>query len=198
MDNPWSVFDTNTTHLLLVIVVPGLLVALPWAYILGLWFAPLTRLSRDKPQWFVLAVILAALPTGMVLEDLGATMEVYAFDQWQPDAKQHAENWWLYLRTAYSHEPVGERYLRTVVLRFKFELSFIPALLIAGPSWFYYVWRLRTASRHPPDRRFWRICILVFVVFPLLLAGYLFVEAHDSSRLLGQIRAELLKGVRSP
>jgi hypothetical protein len=37
--------------------------------------------------------------------------------------ERHAKEWFDYLRLAFEREPVGHRYLRTLVLRLKFELG---------------------------------------------------------------------------
>ena len=45
---------------------------------------------------------------------------------------QRWTEWYSYLRLAFRVEPVGQRYLRTLVLRLKFELNASLALVIAG------------------------------------------------------------------
>jgi hypothetical protein len=65
------------------------------------------------------------LTAGLIAEDMGARLE-RAFDNRLCNVhgyERHLEEWYDYLCVAFEREPVGHRYLRSIVLRLKFELG---------------------------------------------------------------------------
>ena len=75
---------------------------------------------------------------GLLLEDFGSYIEVRLFDAAlnQFTSEEHSRNWYQYLRTVFKDEPVGVRYMRTVLLRMKFELGAAAGLAVAAAGCF--------------------------------------------------------------
>lgn len=127
---------------------------------------------------------LGCIAAGLFVEDIGSRIESRCFDKWlskQPTFSAHAEEWNRYLRLAFKIEPVGQRYLRTILLRFKFELGTAIALLSSG------VGLLLTTLP------FWT-AVTWLAVLATLAAYLLLVEARCSHELLSEIRHEILQG----
>ncbi len=79
-----------------------------------------------------LVLALASIAAGLLVEDIGSRIESRFLDKRlgaQPAFSTHSEEWNQYLRLVFKTEPVGQRYLRAILLRFKFELGASIALL---------------------------------------------------------------------
>src|SRR4051794_15611531 len=66
-----------------------------------------------------LAFLVVATAAGLIFENFGGHVENWDFRNLSNDRKEH---WYRYLRFAPDKEPIGLSYLRTIVLRMKFEL----------------------------------------------------------------------------
>jgi hypothetical protein len=64
-----------------------------------------------------------------VVESMGSYVEVYRIDRKRKDHEEMLKQWWLFLRTAWTEEPIGQRYLRRMLVTFKFELNVCVATL---------------------------------------------------------------------
>jgi hypothetical protein len=133
-----------------------------------------------------LLLLLAAIFSGMVFEDLGARWEVQ-LDNWA-DARtnnEHTKNWWQYLQTSSKSEPIGRRYARTMVLRLKFELGTAFAIVSAalGLIWLALLGLDLSAT-------------VVIELLCLLFTGWLLREAKDTHKVLSKTRAALLANIR--
>lgn len=115
---------------LTLILVPGFVAAAPW--VAGV-FWPQLQLS-DTWEHATVPISITALGItlvfGFVLEDLGSRLERWWADRWLEKAhpELHA-NWMDYLSLKTDGEIIGQRYLRDIRLRFKFELSMVPAIM---------------------------------------------------------------------
>jgi hypothetical protein len=96
--------------------------------------------------------------------------------------------WWKYLRIAWVQEPVGQHYLRRMLVSFKFELNmFVGTFLsVLGVGWLGVIGILRWQSAVV-------VCIGLGVVVVLLAKA-----ARDSSEVLADVRAALVRGVGEP
>jgi hypothetical protein len=94
---------------------------------------------------------------------------------------EHTENWYLYLRIAYGIEPIGHHYLRTLVLRLKFERGSFAACGIAMVGiWFFPITHESRA---------------LISLLPIGLMLVFYFEAKWTHELLSRVRRELLKGI---
>lgn len=127
---------------------------------------------------------IAVLAAGLILESLGAYWESHVIDPRM--AKRYSEffqDWYNYLRLAYEHEPVGQRYLRTVHLHLKFELAMWPGLVVCatGINWLNYNTGMFSAAG------IWGVTLAI-----LLFAAYFAHESFNSARVLAKVRFALL------
>ncbi len=172
------------------IVSPGAIAATPWIIWAFLSSPKIHALTTPHVAIVIAGLLLIFITVGLLMDDLGARLETW-FDKQLKDDKDyedHEENWHKYWRVIFKQEPVGHRYLRTRVLMLKFELNTFMALVVGllgiaclgltgklSPSWF-----------------------LGLFIVGTLVACYLSWEAWSSTRLLSDIRREILKGVSEP
>src|SRR5688572_22339624 len=120
MKDALSAFGSEIFRPLSTVVLPGAFALTP-SLIAALYeFSGFRHMVADNHAEAVAAFIVAAVFSGLVCEDIGARLESWL------DAKAGADHevvWYSYLRQALRIEPVGHRYLRTLVLRLKFELG---------------------------------------------------------------------------
>ncbi len=123
MPNFFSAFTSEVFRPLVTLIIPGAIGISTW-FIALLWHFPSLRAlvyQNHAESGFVL--LLAMTFAGMFFEDMGAHVETH-LDAWRNTQNgKHLENWYAYLRTAFKADPIGRRYLRTLVLRLKFELG---------------------------------------------------------------------------
>lgn len=135
MKEIFSAFGSEVFRPLATILVPGALAISSWFVVLVLRFQALQKLIAENHTETAIILALACISAGLLLEDIGARVESKIFD---PLLKKktgfagHSEEWNRYLRLAFKTEPVGQRYLRSIMLRFKFETGAGFALLLAG------------------------------------------------------------------
>src|SRR5688572_26274529 len=87
-----------------------------------------------------IAMIIFSFILGMIIENIGSRIEVYYIGERQKKkyGNDYLQTWSKYLQLSFENEPIGQRYLRTILFRMKFELSFAIALLIGGVSLIFY------------------------------------------------------------
>ena len=146
--------------------------------------APLRAFVQANHGETIGAIIALGIFCGLVLEDIGARIEDRLFrKRFRDDKEARARDWYDYLRLAHNVEPVGFRYIGTLVLRLKFELGCCSATPFAVFGvWFWpttYSWRAFTSG------------------IMLALGVYLYIEARASVGTLPDVRREMLKGAKS-
>ncbi|HUQ47254.1 MAG TPA: hypothetical protein VM053_03300 [Gemmatimonadaceae bacterium] len=148
------------------------------------------RFQQQQPLVYFVLVALSSIAAGFVLEDLGARIEAQIWDPLlERDSRCQHDDWHAFLRYAPDKEAVGHRYLRTLTLRFKFELSFGLALFF---SWFGMIWldSLKLLWAHDS--------VILFSAICLSTASYLLWESEETARALANIRHLLLHGKQCP
>jgi hypothetical protein len=186
MPNFFSAFSSDVFRPLATLLLPGAIGITTWAIAI-LWKFPTVKslVSGNHTETgfvFFLVMVFA----GMVFEDFGARLEDL-FDRWadQRTNGQHTTNWNAYLQIAFKSDPIGRRYARTLVLRLKFELGVVFAMVSAGLG---LIW----------------LSALGLSFFVLLSCGLLclafsawgFIEATATHKLLSKTRAALLGTIR--
>ena len=101
---------------------------------------------------------------------------------------QLVETWWLYLRSAWKEEPVGQGYLRRLVVSFKFELNMSVGSLVAIFG-FCLLGTFERSARWPS---------VAAIILLGGAAGLLLTMARDTSAVLAETRAQLVRGVHRP
>ncbi len=180
-----SAFGSEFFRPLVTLVLPGALGIGPFV-VATLWSNSNVRQLADANP-IVTAVILIAVAVffGLLFEDIGSEIEVNLdkrANNKEPKGK-HLEDWYDYLCLAVSTEPIGHRYIRTLVLRLKFELGSGVACAVAifGTWWLPTTYVVRGATT----------LVLLAIASVLLFEAY---KSHDS---LAKVRSALLtKGIR--
>jgi hypothetical protein len=141
MPNFFSAFTSDVFRPLVTLLIPGAIGISTW-FVGLLWHFPdLETLAHNNHTDVALVLVLAMTFAGLVLEDLGARVETHWDARKDKQDGRHIDNWYAYLRTAFKADPIGRRYLRTLVLRLKFELGIAFAMLSAGIGilWLWYM-----------------------------------------------------------
>jgi len=168
---------------LTTIVVPGAFAVGPFVLITGYYVAPLHSFWVTNPNAFVSALSIVVIAAGLILEDIGSGIEVIWDKCLKGTMPDREATWNKYLKMKITDEFVGQRYLRTIMIRFKFELSMAPALLVflLGLLWVNALYGM------------WNAAAMSFVsLLVSALSAFLFWESYDSSRLLGKIHQALV------
>jgi hypothetical protein len=176
-----AAFQSEVFHPIATLVAPGFFSLSTVA--VGVWLRHPTiqKVAEAHPGLATAVAVLVVLTAGLITEDLGARLEHY-FDEGlekEDGYMQHEEQWYDYLRIAFDKEPVGHRYLKTLVLRLKFELGMAVAsfFFAGGALYIPTLWR-------------WRVVMVGVALLALLFFAY---EAKSSNRTLSDLRRELLK-----
>ena len=184
-----STFKTEVYRPIVTIVIPGLLAFFP-VMLYGFKTYSLIHEFADKHEASTaVIVLLIVIAIGLIFENIGSWIEHHILDNHQGSKEKqdrHIDDWYKYLRLAFKVELIGHRYLRTITLRMKFELSFAVSIIfsIFGFIFLYFKYKFISGCY-----------FILFLILSVLISFYLFWEALHSSRLLNCIRHELLKGV---
>jgi hypothetical protein len=176
-----AAFQSEVFRPVATLVVPGFVSISTFSFAVWQWFPGAQRLADQHPSLATTTAILIVLTCGLVTEDVGARIEEF-FDKRlskKEGYEQHFEEWFRYLRIAFEREPVGHRYLRTLVLRLKFELGMTVALLPCALGALFLRWPC-----------LWRWGIFAFAI--IALAGFC-LEAKASNKTLSDLRRHLLQ-----
>src|SRR6516164_8132654 len=124
--NLFAAFQSEVFRPLVTLLIPGAFGISSWTIVL-LWKYPhLKGLAFAYPIETAVILFFVIPAAGMLIEDLGARFETYRDGKLDKKSNgEHTRLWDDYLRTAYGkdNEPIGRGYIRTVVLRLKFELG---------------------------------------------------------------------------
>jgi hypothetical protein len=187
MTNLFGAFTAEVYRTLATQIIPGLVAISTWLIVLCRWSIDFRGFIEHHSSEASVCIALAAIFFGQVCEDVGSDLEVRHCERCYPDENEREkreQEWWAYLRTAFQAEPVGQRYLRTLVLRLKFECN-APSGLVLGAFGLFFI---ADVSRY---------LTIGIAVIMLLFAYYLgWIEAPKTVRVLADVRRELLKHIR--
>lgn len=169
------------------IVAPGAVAVTPYIVVLGHYVPVVSRFWTEHETAFAFVVALTILIVGFLLEELGALIEVVWDERLSRRYDFHSVVWRVYLQLRLKDEVIGQRYLREILTRMKFELSMAPALLActAGLNWgnaIYDTWS--------------RCTITVLSLILLALAGFFLWESYQSAELLSRTRRAIVDAMR--
>ncbi len=122
----------------LTLVVPGLTAIAPFLIQSKRLLPNLSRYLERHSTLASFTILLAVLAVGLILQSIGSWFEAGIIDR-KLEARYPnlSSDRYDYLRLSYTTEPIGQRYLRTVTLHLKFELSMAPAVMLTliGVNW---------------------------------------------------------------
>jgi hypothetical protein len=180
---PTTAVRTDALPAIATVVGPGAFVSS------GYLWAGLSRVQGlseflDGHEAIALAsAILVWTLAGFAVDSLGSYVEYYLIDRTRADHKEMFAIWWRYLMLAWDREPVGQRYLRRVLVSFKFELNLCVATCLSAPSTLLLYFDGYLSGR----------TVLVVCYVLLACSGLLFYAARTSSKVLAETRLRLLK-----
>jgi len=188
MKELFAAFNTDFFRALTTLIIPGAIAVSTWTVYLVLTYEHLKNLIEQNHVETAFVLFVAVVFFGLVIEDVGARIES-RLDR-RADQKtegRHTKEWYQYLRTAFTCEPIGRRYIRTMVTRLKFELGTSVGILIADGG-LVVLWADGFSSGK---------LLLILLFLSLVIAAYLgFWEAPASHRLLARARTEMLDEIR--
>jgi hypothetical protein len=184
MPNFFSAFTSEVFRPIVTLLIPGAIGISTW-FIALIWHFPVLReLVRNNPAETGLVLLLVMIFAGLVLEDVGARYETWLDRKADKRNGDHSKNWNKYLRTSFLAEPIGRRYVRTLVLRLKFELGVAFSMMSAALG---LLWLAHQGLS-------WRV-VLVNEGICLLFAIWGLSESSKTHEVLADNRANLLEEI---
>jgi hypothetical protein len=185
MPNFFSAFTSEVFRPLVTLLIPGALAISTW-FVGLLWhFHDLRNLVYNNHAETGLVLVAAMTFAGLVLEDMGARVETWCDSRKEQQDGKHRDNWYAYLRTAFEADPIGRRYVRTLVLRLKFELGIAFAMLSAGGG-LLWLWSMGLSYK----------VVGVAELLCLLFTAWGLLEGWSTHDTLAKNRANLLGEIR--
>jgi hypothetical protein len=181
MKELFSVFGAEVFRPLVTLVVPGALAASSWFVVLVERSANIRHLVAGNHVETALLLLLATLSLGLVIDDIGTRVEVGILDRRldKETSGRHTKDWQAYLCCVFPPELVGRGYVRTLVLRLKFELGAAIGTVFGA---------LGLAFTQMPCTYF----ISVFLLAVALVTYLGILEAPATHRVLSRTRSVLL------
>lgn len=182
-------FRPEVLRPLISVVVPGFIAISPYVLLLRHYVVEVERFLVTHPRPSSVFAAFASVTAGFIISDFGELIEVQILDRLMARRnRKHDEEWCAYLKLRLNDELVGQRFLRTKLTQFKFELAMVPALLIfwIGLLWLQFISPIWT--------------LVGFVLFSAtLFAGtaYLAWESWLTARALGNVRKWILEAVQA-
>jgi hypothetical protein len=185
-----SGFKSELFRPLAILVVPGSIALAPFFLLVAANNPEIGRVSNENPFGMVGILLILATASGLILENVGSRIE-RGIDQCMVERylPAHDDLWCRYLELKTDSELVAQRYLRTVVTRTKFVLSFLPALLIFLLGFLVLDIELQVWTR---------TSVSAAVIFVVLLVCFLFVEAIRLIEVLAEARCRVLAALGKP
>lgn len=184
--DPTTTVRTDALPAVASVLIPGLIAGLP--YLALLWGEPhnVGDLASAFPVAALIVGTLCVVGLGMAIESLGSYVEYYVFDRYfcrDESSQERSWTWWLFLNSAWEHEPVGFEYLKRLLVTFKFELNTAVALVTSLVGTALLAWHgVLTVN-----------VSLRVALGTALFATALFFAAIDTSNVLAKVRRGLLK-----
>jgi MFS family permease len=183
-----SAFKSELFRPLATLVVPGGVAIGPYVLVAAYYFPGVASFWREHPSAFVAILVICIVAVGLIVEDLGAFIERDLWDsKLARENEYHSDHWEQYLKLKLNDEIVGQRYLRTVLTRMKFELAMVPAFFF---FWCGLLWLNRLYDLWRPSR----FALLSGVL--LVVTIYLLLESFRSASVMSTTRGLIVEAVR--
>ncbi len=179
-------FKSEVFRPIVITLIPGGFALLPYGALGYLCNNKVATYFESHQSGVMILYAFLSIAVGLILEDFGSRIEAF-YDRIanKPDST-HIKDWNTYLRTYFDKEPIGVSYIKSLVLRLKFELSFSLSIFVFLIGFCI----LNSCQALLSCKAFCGISIAL-----LALAIYLLYESFTGSMLLGKVRKNLLSGV---
>jgi hypothetical protein len=179
-----SAFKSEVLRPIVTLVIPGATAIAPWVIVVSYYIPKVAEFWKNHPTAFVAIITACVLSAGLILEDIGASIETFIWNRVADEATK--QEWDKYLKLQLKDEIVGQRYLQTILMRLKFELSMPPALVVFAMGLLWIEGLYDTGSGKAT-------LSLSGIVFGI--AVYLFYEAIQSVQLLANTRRLIIESI---
>ena len=181
--DPTTAVRTDALPAVATLVSPGAVSVVPYGWLAIYQIEPLrTFLVTHEATALALGFFIAII-AGFAIESAGSYVEVHLIDKRRRDHKEMLATWWRFLRTTYEAEPIGHRYLRRVLVSFKFELNMCVAVVASLPG----ILLLMHYGNLP------RVAGWPWFAVSALAVVLLFLASRGSADLLAELRARLIE-----
>jgi hypothetical protein len=176
-------------RVLIQLIIPGMVSLTPY-FILILKNNPAYKAYLlDNPTILISTFTILSLIVGIILENIGSWIEVKHFDKKNEKIFIEYNNIWeKFLTLNYEgKEPTGHRYIRNILMRMKFELSFGLSIILLSIGLILVDIEMSFINGCFPK-------LFFLVLIPFCTSFYLlFYEAYNSSKVLAKTREILVK-----
>jgi len=169
---------------LAIVFIPGATAIGPWVLIFGHYSKKIRWFWDLYPTAVNVMIFVAVMAIGLILEDIGSRIEITWDNFLNAKHPERKGKWKQYLQLNIQDELVGQRFLRTIYIRFKFELSMGPALasFTVGAIWLNGLQGVLSVSS---------MAWIATILFGL--AGYLLYESFASSDHLAELHDYIIE-----
>jgi hypothetical protein len=180
-------FKPEVLRPIVTLVLPGTIAVGPYTLILARYVPAVERFWTAHPDASTALLVLAVVAAGFVIDDIGSFVEKLLWDK-RLDARtpdrQHTNRWYEYLKLQLNDELIGQRYLRTKLTQFKFELAMAVALPV---FWSGLLW-LHLLNPIWSYVGFGMVTIVIFAG-----ATFFLWSSWESAKLLARVREKILE-----
>lgn len=189
-----SSLNLSFDRVLLHWIIPGFCAVAPWINTCSPILEKVRNMLADSNISIVIfLLIITSVVVGLLINILGSYIEVKYFDKRleKTEDETFVTTWQNFLSISYTHEPIGQRYLREVLMGMKFELSFGISLILASVGIYNLLFDYGFIES---------FCQKVMSIgIPIAFGLILIREAYSSAKSLCRIRKNLVKHYyRSP
>lgn len=187
--DPFSAFKSEVFRPLATIVIPGLIAAGPFIILLCNADQDVASFYSEKTSWFMAAVLAVATAVGMLIENIGSSIE-RGIDRCLDNEYLHGHVavWSAYLSCGVVDNN-GRRFLGSIVTRLKYINSLMPALS------FFLIGLFAMQLQVEPWRWGW---LLTTAVFVFIIVIWLFRTSTELSEVASNTRFCLLSDKDRP
>lgn len=181
--DPFSGLKNEVFRPLAAVVLPGMLALAPFAVIAANGLPEIARFYGEQPNWFLVAFVATGTIVGLLLENVGSSIE-RGIDRCMENEflPGHDAVWLAYLSCG-TVDNNGRRFLAGIVTRLKFINSLMPALAFLGLGTIF----LHIQNDNWASWKFWS-----FQAALLILQVWLFRTSTELSEVASSTRYHLL------
>lgn len=166
------------------LLIPGVTALLPLALVAEVYNPGIFAFGQANPTLGLILGGMAAVASGLVLENIGSRFEVHVLDRIHDKKnKEFLREWDEYLGTRERADLVASSYLKSIQLRMQFEIGFGLALIVASGG---LIWLNSLRCMWKPE------VTALLVVCILVIAAYLLRESYTSAAVRGKVRKILI------
>ncbi len=183
----FDIFNRQVLRGLTTLVIPGAVILASYLALLAYHFPGWADYWLTNPGSTLIIVLVVSLAAGMIIDNLGGLIESRILDKiLSYKDSDHMKNWEEYLACPDDERIVAYGYLRSLLLRMKFELNLSVAFILAIPG-LYQIGKLNCFWSSWAEASFLS-SLSIFIVIIL----YLLWESYQSAKNLSKVRSIII------